>query len=118
MDGEVEDYRVLVESDPPVPAESAACLAGVSSPGDSTIVLSWEADVFADVYNVYRADRTDLDTLSCFAPDLTVTSAEDDELLAPGAIFVYLVTSENYMGESTLGWDSSGAERSNPSPCP
>jgi hypothetical protein len=118
IDGEVEDYQVLVENDPPVPGEPVGFAAGVSSPGSGTIVLSWEEDVFADAYNVYRADQVDLTTIDCFAPGLTVTSASDAEPPAPGAVFVYLVTCENYMGESTLGYDSDGIERPNTSPCP
>jgi hypothetical protein len=118
MDGEVEDYPLPVQDDPPVPSEPAELQAVVSSPGSAGIVLSWEENVFADVYNVYRSDRTDLSTLTCFAPDLTVTSAADGEPPPPMSLFVYLVTCENYMGESILGYASGGAMRANPSPCP
>jgi len=44
---------------------------------------------------------------------------EDDGALPPaGGVFLYDVTAVNCRGESSLGRDSAGGERTNASPCP
>ena len=67
--------------------------------------------------NAYTSDVDATGGFGCFAPDLVVTTVQDN--LNPLAGLVnYLVTAENCSGESTLGFETSGLERQNSAPCP
>ena len=82
-------------------------------------LLAWSPDPLAAEYNLYRGTRGDLADLACFLPGVASTSTPDDGAVPPsGGLYVYLVTAANCRGESTLGWSTSGAERSASSPCP
>jgi len=54
--------------------------------------------------------------LACYAI-LPSPQGTDNEPMVPGQIKFYLATSVA-CGESTLGTNSSGVERTNPAPCP
>jgi hypothetical protein len=86
--------------------------------------LEWDAEPSAVEYHVYRQDPTTLsyaDFATCadgLDPDRTDTQLVDTDVPAGGAVFGYLVTAEDAGGnEGTLGL-STGAERSNFTPCP
>lgn len=92
-------------------------LTHTSPPG--TALLAWTPDPVASEYNVYRGAQRNLADLGCFLPGLTGTSTPDDGAVPPpGGLLVYLVTANNCRGEATLGWNSSGTERTSPSLCP
>lgn len=92
-------------------------LTSTSPPG--TALLAWSPAPLAAEYNVYRGTRGNLADLACFLPGVAGTSTEDDGAVPPaGGLLVYLVTAANCRGESSLGWSSSGAERTASSLCP
>ena len=92
-------------------------LTPTSPPG--TALLAWSPAPLAAEYNVYRGAQRNLADLACFLPGVAGASTPDDGAVPPaGGLFVYLVTAANCRGESTLGWSTSGAERSASSPCP
>ena len=87
---------------------------------DSTTMV-WDPDPSAGVYNVYRADSVTLPVSfgSCHQSGLAATQASDPAQPPPGVGWFYFVTAENGLSEEgTKGFSSSGAERSNPAPCP
>lgn len=84
--------------------------------------LVWDPERSVGDYNVYRAL---LDTLSglaygdCLEPELPGESAIDLDTPPAETGFFYLVTAENRLDEEgSKGFDSTGAERANPAPCP
>lgn len=114
---------------PATPSDGHFCVQGrpgevqdleirLSAPGSGEALLAWGAVQFAQGYNVYRGSRGDLVDLGCSQSSVGATSASDDAAVAPGALFVYLVTAVNCSDESTLGYSSAGQERSAPTPCP
>jgi len=89
------------------------------APAPGAALLAWDPDPLAADYNVYRGSRGDLGDLGCFLPGVAGTATEDDGAVPPaGGLLVYLVTATSCRGESSLGWRSSGAERSATAPCP
>jgi hypothetical protein len=86
------------------------------------ITIGWETEGSVGTYAIYRAATSTLPGLAygaCLDSSLTNESYTDlDEPLA-GQSYFYLVTARNLLGEEgTKGYDSSGAERANPAPCP
>lgn len=100
------------------PGEVRNLRASLAAPGSTVEVLSWDPDPGAAAYNVYRGTLPNLSDLACFLRGVAGTSASDDGAVSPTRLFVYLVTAVNCNGESTLGFASSGAERTNRAPCP
>lgn len=84
--------------------------------------LVWHAEGSVGTYHLYRDLLSSLSGLgygSCAQYDLLTTTAIDSDVPAVDDGYFYLVTAENRLGEEgTKGWDSSGAERPNPAPCP
>ena len=76
--------------------------------------VAWVSDSETAVSNVYRGSfSASFDPArSCYAADLTTDSLAETEAPAAGHGFHYLVSGENGCGESGLGTESSGAERS------
>ena len=100
-------------------AAPAQNLLATTSPGDSTMNLSWDAHPFALAYNLYRGTRSDLGDLGCFLGALPGTVTVDDGAVPPvGGMFLYLLTARTCAGESSAGLDSSGAQRPAPPVCP
>jgi hypothetical protein len=90
-----------------------------ATPGSATALLTWDPVPFAIGYNVYRSELADLSDLGCLLSGLTSTSATDGgSMPLIGRGFFYLATARNCYAESTLGFQSSGAERPNVDPCP
>ncbi len=72
-------------------------------------------------FNLYRGD---LATLrggggygACVAPSLLAPTVTDTDVPPAGAVFTYLVTGINAVGEGPMGADSQGNARPNASPC-
>lgn len=89
--------------------------------GKDTLV--WLPDPSVGTYDVYKGTVANFspDFGSCLASGLTSEQAALDpaDLPPPGQCFFYLITARNRLGEEgTKGYQSSGAERPNPSPCP
>jgi hypothetical protein len=101
-----------------VPGEVGNLLVSTDGPRSSVAVLTWGADPNAAAFNVYRGERADLADLSCFAAGVTGTTVSDDGAVPAGRLLVFLVTALNCNGESTLGFNSAGVERTNEFPCP
>lgn len=83
--------------------------------------LGWDPDASAGSYNIYRAAIGTLPGSfgSCYQSGLVTTQTGEPALPAPGTGWLYFVTAENGLSEEgTKGFSSSGAERSNPAPCP
>jgi hypothetical protein len=84
--------------------------------------LVWSPDGSGGHYNLYRALMSTLpgsEYGSCEQPGLAGETAFDADVPPASDCYFYLVTAENRLHEEgTKGWSSSGAERSNPSPCP
>jgi hypothetical protein len=54
---------------------------------------------------------------TCLQTGVVGNSASDSDIPLPGQLFFYLVTRANACGESSLGSQSSGAERPNTAAC-
>src|SRR5262249_8415509 len=81
--------------------------------------LQWNADPSADRYEVYRATSLPGTFGTCFASDLAAPTATEASTPSSGSTYFYMVTERNRLREEgTKGLTSSGAERSNSSPCP
>jgi hypothetical protein len=87
----------------------------------SKTALSWDPEKSVGAYEVYRDLLSALPGSfgTCFQSALSSEAATDAANPAVGTAWFYLVTARNRLGEEgTLGFRSSGAERSNTSPCP
>ena len=88
---------------------------------DTPTHLLWSAQSAAGTYNVYRGTITALpgDYGVCLEPGIPTTETTDSLLPGIGVTHFYVVTAANRLGEEgTKGFNSSGAERPNVSPCP
>ena len=88
------------------------------SDGDT---LSWDVEHAAGHYSLYRGLIQDLPTAygGCFVDDIATPSIDLPTLPPAGFGFFYLVTSNNRLHEEgSAGYDSVGAERVSPAPCP
>ncbi len=88
----------------------------VESLGITTSSLSWSRPVGLDeepVYDLLRsASASDFSAASCVAANIPGTSTGDAATPAPGQVFFYLSAAENGCERGTLGFRSSGVERS------
>jgi hypothetical protein len=74
--------------------------------------LVWPPQRSDGSYNLYRED-------ACAATDLPDEVASFPETPLSGQLYKLLVTAENRLGEEgPRGYDSSGHQRPNPTPCP
>lgn len=77
--------------------------------------LSWDSESSVGDYNLYRDLASALPGLgygACLDPMVAIETASDPALPPPGAIYFYLVTAENRLGEEgTKGYSSNGLER-------
>ncbi len=103
---------------PPPPGGVTNLRQDVVDAGSGSSSLTWDAEPLAGAYHVYRARIPDLDDLTCHGPGVPDTTTSCDEPVGPGELFFYLVSAVNCGGESTLGSDSAGRERTNLAPCP
>jgi parallel beta helix pectate lyase-like protein/thrombospondin type 3 repeat protein len=86
------------------------------------VSLGWTAAAQSNVYNVYRGSfgpgpLSGAYNQSCIEADSPDTFSQDPALPAPGIVFYYLVSGASRCGEGPLGFDGSGAEIPNLSPC-
>jgi hypothetical protein len=104
-------------------------LGGLHPPGEvlnlrfiDPIALAWDPEPSAGSYNLYRGSIGGApgDPGACLQPELPDTSTIDLDPAPPaGQAWFYLVTVKNRLGENgTPGFDSQGAPRPDPSPCP
>jgi hypothetical protein len=103
---------------PPAPPEVMKLEMRAAGPGSTVADLNWVAVTGADGYNVYRGESLDLMDLSCLAFQLPSTNFSDDGAIGESGMLLYLTTAMSCDLESTLGSDSAGDDRVNPSPCP
>jgi hypothetical protein len=93
---------------------------GLTFPDKQTLV--WNPETSAGTYNLYRdlmSGLTGGGYGNCEQQNLLDVTTTDGEVPPGGDGYFYLVTVENRLSEEgTKGWDSGGAERPNPSPCP
>ena len=84
--------------------------------------LAWDGERAAAVYSIYRDSLAGLSGMgygSCLATDIPTTTTTDVEVPLLSEGFFYLVASRNRLDEEGgKGFDSDGAERPNPAPCP
>lgn len=84
--------------------------------------LRWNPERSTGTYNLYRDLQSQLPGLgygSCEQADLLAAQTTDGDVPPLGESYFYLVTAQNPIDEEgTKGFDSSGAERANPAPCP
>jgi hypothetical protein len=89
----------------------------------------WQADTVFDAFNLYRGDLAELRGGGAYTQDpaapavdrfctLPPASYADGYIPLPGEAVFYLVTGRGTGGESSLGEDSTGAERPNTAACP
>jgi len=81
----------------------------------------WSPERSAQRYEIYRGTTASLPGTfgTCFANNLSLVSATDASIPAPGQGFFYLVTTRNRLGEEgPKGYASNGTEEANPLPCP
>jgi hypothetical protein len=84
--------------------------------------MTWDPERSVGAYEVYRDALTTLPGGgfgTCFASGLTSEAATEAATPVAGQGWFYLVTARNRLGEEgTKGFQTSGAERPNPAPCP
>ncbi len=83
--------------------------------------LAWDVEASAATYNLYRGSDSDFPPGYGPCSQTGIATSSTSDVAVPGSRqrFFYLVTAENARGEEgTKGYDSSGAERPNASPCP
>jgi hypothetical protein len=83
--------------------------------------MAWDHEPSLGTYNLYRDLISTLPGGfgACFQSGIATESATDATLPAVGSGWFYFVTARNNLGqEGTKGFQSGGAERSNPAPCP
>jgi hypothetical protein len=95
---------------------------------DQADKIRWTPVSCALTYNLYRsigAVLTDLDEDgladdygSCLQDDIIGIETVDADRPQPGMIHWYLVTAENFVGQTTLGTNSAGQERTATALCP
>lgn len=100
------------------PISEATNLRVSRSPGSSVAHLYWDDHPAEDHHNVYRGEHAWLDDLACYDTFVIGTSLDDDGTVPPGGVYFHLVSAEDQCGESSLGKDSAGFIRPNPTPCP
>jgi len=93
-------------------------VARAPSPGN--LRLAWDA-VAGATYNVYRGTLASLAATiynhTCIASGLTSPTVDLPQGAGPGAYFLVSAQTAAF-GEGSLGTDSTGNPRPNPSPCP
>ncbi|HPR64791.1 MAG TPA: DUF2817 domain-containing protein [Thermoanaerobaculia bacterium] len=113
----------LCESGPPGETASTTETALI---WDTSTILSWGANPFADTYTVYRGIGSDLphlldselDSCTCASGISGKSLSGVDEVPAAGSLFWYLVTGTNSQGEGSAGEATSGERELNTSgPC-
>jgi Right handed beta helix region/Thrombospondin type 3 repeat len=102
--------------DHPAPVGSSLYL---SAGGGS---LGWTASPQSNVYNVYRGSfgpgpLSGAYNQTCLEAGSPDTYSQDPALPAPGRVLYYLISGASRCGESALGYDGSGAEIPDLSPC-
>jgi hypothetical protein len=83
--------------------------------------VTWHPERSVGAYRLYRGELGQLPAGygECRLPELFDEHAQLDEEPAAGQGFFYLVTARNSLHEEgTKGYDSAGARRINPAPCP
>ena len=84
--------------------------------------LTWTPEGSTGTYNLYRGSVTDLPGSygACKVPaNIVGETTTDTDIPSSGQCYFYLVTAENRLAEEgTKGYNSSGGEHPNPSPCP
>ena len=100
------------------PGEVSGMWLDLFDPATSVATIDWNSQARTNYYNVYRGGIADLRDLACYAGGVQASNLDDDGLLSPGGLFLYLVTAYGCGSESTLGTNSSGAERIYFSGCP
>ena len=83
--------------------------------------LVWAPELSVGTYRVYSGDldRLSIDYGVCRTSGLTVEHVPLREVPDVGQAFFYLVTARNRLHEEGItGYDSAGALRVNPAPCP
>jgi Putative metal-binding motif/Thrombospondin type 3 repeat len=85
----------------------------------STSPLAWNKIQQANAFNVYRGtiSRPFAYNQTCLESASPDQAAEDPSVPPPGGAYFYLVSGVNSCSEGSLGQDSSGRERPNPTPC-
>ena len=103
----------------PPPPEVPQLLLSLDAPGSSVARIEWTAPAGSiESYNVYRGESSTLGDLTCLQGGVADTELLDDGTLPASGLYVHLVSAFACTQESTLGFDSDGAERANPGPCP
>lgn len=83
--------------------------------------LAWLADPSVGSYDVYRGTAPGFSPGfgTCLASGLAAESCAVPDAPSPGQCFFYLITARNRLAEEgTKGYESTGTERGNTSPCP
>jgi hypothetical protein len=95
-------------------------VAGVSVGADK-LTLSWAPERSVGIYHVYRGEIGWMPASYgvCHLSGIPTHETQLAEMPEPGRGFFYIVTAENtLLEEGPAGYDSAGAPRSNPAPCP
>ena len=84
--------------------------------------LDWGAHTSADVYHLYRQQSGLLPSAyagACEEPDIPQSATSASGAPPSGAVWFYIVTAENRLGEEgTRGFESTGSERPEAGACP
>jgi hypothetical protein len=83
--------------------------------------LTWLPDPSVGSYDVYEGTVPSFTPTfgSCLASGLTTEQCTISDVPSSGQCFYYLITAKNTLAEEgTKGYQTSGTERGNPSPCP
>ena len=86
------------------------------------ITLTWNAEKSVGTYNLYRDLVSALPGLgygACAQSTIASATTTDPSVPGAGSSYFYLVTARNHLREEgTKGFNSAGAQRANPAPCP
>lgn len=87
----------------------------------SKTTLTWLPDPSMGTYDVYKGTVPTFTPSfgSCLTSGLTTEQCTISDVPSPGQCLYYLITAKSTLAEEgTKGYQSSGTERGNPSPCP
>ena len=85
------------------PMEKVGVVVRERGPDGERVTLHWDDRPDEDHYNVYRGEDPALSDLACFASPVFAATLDDDGTVAPGGVYVHLVSAVDQCGDVGAG---------------